>query len=129
MIDLNWYQTLNHPPLTPPSWIFLPTWVTLYTMILISLIIFAVKKTENPKLLGYILFFVQLVLNHTWTQIFFGMHNVFWALVIIITLDISVFCNIRENFFISKKSAYFLIPYFVWILFATYLNAGILVLN
>ncbi len=129
MIDLNWYQTLNLPFLTPPAWIFQPAWVILYTLIFISLIIFASKLTEKSKLWGYVLFFAQLVLNFMWTPMFFGLHKILWALVIIILLDILVFYNIREFFIVSKKSAYFLIPYFLWIIFATYLNAGILILN
>jgi len=129
MTDLNWYYTLNQPPLMPPGWIFPPVWAILYTLIFIAFISFVTKRTNKPKLWGYILFFIQLVLNFMWVPMFFGMHNVFGAFVIIIMLDFSVFYNIREFFLVSKKSACFLIPYFVWILFATYLNIGVLVLN
>lgn len=123
MIDLNWYQTINHPPLTPPSWVFPPVWAALYTMIFISLILFAVKRTEKSKVFGYILFTVQVFLNVSWSPVFFVYHRIGLALLILILLDIFVFLNIREFYIVSKKSAYFLIPYFLWILFATYLNA------
>ena len=129
MTDLNWYYSLNHPFLTPPSWVFAPAWAALYTMIFISLILFAVKRTRKSKLWGYVLFFGQLVFNFMWSPVFFGMHKILWGLVIIIILDILVFFNIKEFYEVSKKSAYFLIPYFLWLIFATYLTAGILILN
>lgn len=129
MIDLNWYYTLNQPPLTPPAWVFAPAWAALYTMIFISLVLFTVKKTNAPKSLGYILFFTQMVLNFSWSPIFFVYHNLLLALAILILMDILVYFNIREFYDISTKSSYFLIPYFLWILFATYLTLGIIVLN
>ncbi len=129
MIDLNWYSTLNLPPLNPPSWIFAPAWTALYTTIFISLILFIIKRTETPKVLGYVLFFAQILLNLGWTPVFFTFHKIGLALAILILMDILVYFNIKEFYKISKKSAYFLIPYFLWIIFATYLNAGILVLN
>ena len=129
MIDLTWYQTLIQPPLTPPALLFAPAWVILYTMIFISFILFATKRTNTSKALGYVLFSAQLLLNIGWSPVFFSYHNITLALAIIILLDILVFFNIREFHDISKKSAYFLIPYFLWLLFATYLNAGIVILN
>lgn len=129
MIDLTWYYTLNQPPLNPPAYIFAPAWAALYTMIFISLVIFAVKRTDESKALGYVLFFSQMILNLAWSPIFFVFHNIVLALAILILLDILVYYNIREFYLISKKSAYFLIPYFLWILYATYLNIGFFALN
>ena len=129
MIDLTWYSTLNQPPLTPPSWIFAPAWTALYTMIFISLILFAVKKTGESKTFGYVLFFAQMLLNIVWSPVFFTFHKIGLALTVIILLDILVYFNIREFYNVSKKSAYFLIPYLIWLLFATYLNFGIFILN
>ncbi len=129
MIDLTWYQTLNQPPLTPPSWVFPPAWAVLYTLIFISLVLFITKRSTQSKALGYVLFFVQMFLNFGWSPVFFIYHRIELALAIIILLDVLVYFNIREFYEVSKKSAYFLIPYFLWILFATYLNVGILILN
>lgn len=129
MIDLNWYSTLNQPLLTPPTFVFPIAWAVLYTLIFISLILFTVKQTHKSKNLGYVLFFTQMLLNISWTHVFFTFHKINIALTILILLDILVLFNIKEFYEISKKSAYFLIPYFFWILFATYLNAGILALN
>ena len=129
MFGSTWYYSLNFPPLTPPATVFAPVWTILYVMILISLVLFIARRSEESKLWGYILFLVQAVLNFSWTPIFFGTHKISLALFVIVFLDVMVLFNILEFYKISKKSAYFLIPYFIWILFATYLNLGILILN
>jgi len=129
MIDLNWYQALNHPFLTPPAWIFQPAWVVLYTLIFISLILYITKRTDKTKVLGYVLFCTQIIFNVAWVPVFFTFHNILLALAVIILLDILVFFNIKEFFLVSSKAAYFLMPYFFWILFATYLTVGFLLLN
>lgn len=129
MLNLNWYSALNHPPLTPPSWVFPPAWAGLYTMIFISFVLFALKRTEHSKISGFVLFFVQLLLNFIWPSIFFYFKNISMAFWVLILLDFAVLLTLIEFYKISKKSAYFLIPYFIWILFATYLNFGFLVLN
>lgn len=129
MIDLNWYYTLHQPPLTPFADIFPPVWAFLYVLIFISLVLFAVKRTDEPKAFGYILFTAQIVINLSWSPVFFVFHNISAALILIILLDLLVLFNIKEFYKISQKSAYFLIPYFLWILYATYLTAGFLLLN
>ena len=129
MFDLNWYYNLNHPPLTPPAWIFPPAWTFLYTTIFVSFILFTFKKTSKKKSFGFALFFLQLGLNLCWSPAFFLAHNIGLALVILVLLDILVLWTVTEFYKVSKTSAILFIPYFLWILFATYLNAGIHVLN
>ena len=129
MFDFSWSQTLNQPPLAPPSWIFSPVWTILYILMVISLIFYITKFTFNSKILGYILFFTQLTLNLIWTPIFFGLHNIGFALFILILLDILVLLTIIEFTNVSKWAGKLLLPYFIWIIFATYLNIGIFFLN
>lgn len=129
MFGSAWYYSLNFPPLTPPTTVFTPVWTILYVMIFISFVLFVTRRSEKSKLWGYILFLGQIVLNFSWTPIFFGTHNISLALLVIVLLDVMVLCNILEFYKISQKSAYLLIPYFIWILFATYLNLGMLILN
>ena len=128
-MNYTWYQTLIQPPLTPPGWIFAPVWTVLYLMMLASLVLYIRKCTSKKKSWGYFLFFTQILLNFTWSPIFFGLKNIVFALVVIILLDIAVLFNIIEFSKISKTSGDLLIPYFIWILFATYLNIGFLALN
>ena len=129
MFDFTWYQILNQPPLTPPAWIFSPVWIILYITMAIALFLFARKKTFEKKAWGYVLFFTQFLVNLAWTPAFFGVKNIGLALAIIILLDILVLFNIIEFSKVSKISGKILIPYFIWILFATYLNLGFLMLN
>lgn len=129
MIDYNWYNELTKPYLSPPSWVFTPIWIILYIMILSSLIIYLTNPTIFSKTKGYIFFTIQIILNLLWSPAFFLMKNIGLALATIILLDITVFFTIKHFYRVSKLSAYLLIPYFVWILFATYLNIAFLALN
>lgn len=129
MFGSTWYYSLNQPPLVPPAAVFPVVWTILYTMIFVSLVLFITTSTEKTKFFGYIWFFGQLILNFIWTPIFFGLHKISAALIVLLVMDVLVLFNIKEFYEISKKSAYFLIPYFLWILFATYLNFGYVLLN
>ncbi len=128
-IDYSWYSALIQPPLKPPAWIFAPVWTILYISMGVSLFLYARKYTIKSKAWGYVLFFTQLLVNLSWSPAFFGLKNIGLALALIILLDILVLFNIIEFFKISKSAARCLIPYFIWLLFATYLNIGIFILN
>lgn len=129
MYNTFWYDTLAKPFLTPPPEVFAPAWIILYITIIVSLIIFTLTKTRKNKTIGYFYFLIQLLLNIAWTPVFFYMENIISALIIVILLDIFVFFTIKEFYKISYIAAGILIPYFIWIIFATYLNIGILILN
>lgn len=125
-----WYATLTEPPGTPPNWIFGPVWTTLYALIGIS---FAFIWHDHPRSLGKTLltffFVVQLVLNLLWTPVFFGAHLLGPALVVIVAMLIFILLTIREFAKHSKLAAYLLVPYLLWVSYATYLNAGYAFLN
>ena len=122
MLDLTWYTTLEKPALTPPVWVFAPAWIFLYITIFAALLLFTVTRTRKSKIMGY-------TLNILWTPSFFILNNPALALIDIIAMDIFVLLNIIEFYKISKFSGLLLIPYLLWLIFATYLNAGILILN
>ena len=128
MFNSAWYNSLTKPFLAPPNWIFMPVWSVLYLTILISLILYITKPAEG-KNLGYIYFAIQMVLNLIWSPVFFGMQNITTAFIIIIFLDIFVLLTILKFYSVSKIAGLILIPYFLWILFATYLNLSYLLLN
>ena len=123
-----WYYNLTKPPLAPPDWIFPPVWSILYFSMLVALFLYLFKPAQNKKL-GYIYFIAQLILNFLWTPTFFYLQNIVLALIVIILLDIFVILTIKSFYKVSKISGLILIPYLIWILFATYLNIGYLVLN
>lgn len=128
-MDLTWYNTLNKPAFTPPSWVFAPAWTVLYLMIFLSFMIFIMTKTMQDKTLGVSLFLVQLILNFLWSPVFFYWKNITLSFVIIILLLGFLLMTIINFYKISKWSAILLIPYFLWICYATYLNYGFMMMN
>lgn len=123
-----WYYNLLKPPLSPPDGVFLPVWSVLYFTIFISLVLYINKSAKNKEI-GYVYFTLQLIFNVLWTPAFFYLKNIILALIVIIFLDIFVFLTIKKFYSVSKLSGLILVPYFIWILFATYLNMGYLILN
>jgi benzodiazapine receptor len=122
------YSGLSLPPLSPPGSLFGIVWPILYLMIgIVGFLIFDARGSFRKNNLT--LFFVQLFLNFIWSIVFFNASNRWIGLVIIIVLDILVFFCIKEFRKSSKLASYLMIPYFVWILFATYLTLGTAILN
>lgn len=125
-----WYASLNKPSLNPPNWIFGPVWISLYTLMGISLFITWKnrKRFEGIKSTMTI-FFLQLLLNTLWSIVFFGMHNIGFALVIIVLLWISILAMIITFYRVNSTAGLLQIPYLAWVSFAAYLNISIFILN
>ena len=121
------YGDMVKPPLSPPSYIFPIVWTILYILMGISYFI-ATKDKENNKELDQI-YLLQLLVNFMWPIIFFVLKMYFTAFLWIILLLILVIVMIKELLKINKISGYLQIPYLIWLLFATYLNIGIFLLN
>ena len=128
MYNSVWYNSLIKPDLAPPDWIFAPVWMILYLLIFLSLILYFLKIAENKKP-GYIFWSIQFLLNIIWSPIFFLAKNITGAFLVIIFLDIFVILTIIKFYSVRKITGILLFPYLIWILFATYLNAGYLLLN
>ncbi len=125
-----WYTTLNKPVLNPPGWLFGPVWITLYTLMGISAFLVYTQGIEKKFVKkALIVFTLQLILNATWSLVFFGLQNPLLALINIVCLLGSIVWTIKLFLPISRASALLLIPYIVWVCFATYLNFSIWVLN
>lgn len=125
-----WYQTLNMPALSPPSWVFGPAWITLYFLMGVSLFLVWQKGWKKKKVkVAMKVFGVSLALNALWSIFFFGMQNPGLALIDIVLLWITILASIILFHKISKPASYLLIPYILWVSFATYLNYAIWVIN
>lgn len=123
-----WYAALNKPFFSPPNWLFGPVWTTLYILMGISLyLVWISKNKQKQKAIN--LFLIQLGLNFLWSFIFFGMRSPALALAEIIALWIAIFLTIRAFYPISKLAANLLIPYILWVSFASLLNLMIVILN
>jgi tryptophan-rich sensory protein len=129
MENMNWYLTLNKPFLTPPSSLFAPAWIVLYSLILISLILFLKGGYTKEKRLPFCFFCTQMALNLIWSNVFFGMRNIFAALIVIIFMWIFILLTVITFYKHSKIAAVLLLPYFIWVSFAFYLNLGFYILN
>ena len=125
----DWYSELLKPPFMPPAHIFSPVWTLLYLMMFTALLIFILTKSNEDKSWGYFVFFIQFVINLCWTPVFFLIKSPPAAFAVIIVLDILVLMNIIAFFKVSKLSGVILVPYFIWIIFASYLNVGIILFN
>jgi translocator protein len=125
-----WYAALNKPFFNPPSWVFGPVWIMLYALMGISFFIIwkkGLNKKENK--IAVSLFSAQLVLNALWSIIFFGLQNILFALIEIIMLWIFLVITIIKFYKIDKRAAYLLVPYVLWVSFATILTFFIFILN
>lgn len=117
-----WYSTLNRSQLTPPNYLFPIAWTSLYTLIAIcGWLIW--RASSFPKLrLIKILYVSQLILNWSWTPLFFHYHLTGLSLVVLGTMDILVGAVIWLSYARIRTVSFLMIPYLLWILFASYLN-------
>ncbi|MCB0688059.1 MAG: tryptophan-rich sensory protein [Saprospiraceae bacterium] len=125
-----WYPTLVKPSFNPPNSIFGPVWTILYILMGLAVALIWHSGWEKEKVKNAILVFIfQLVLNGFWSMIFFGMHSIGGALFIIVVLWILILLCIIRFYPINKFASFLMIPYLLWVSFATILNASIYYLN
>jgi len=115
----SWYASLNKPAWNPPAWIFGPVWTFLY--LLMAVAAWLVWKRVGWKSAVW-LYMLQLVLNAAWTPIFFGAHELGWALAEIIVLWFAIVVTLLAFLNVSRVAGGMLVPYLVWVSFATFLN-------
>ena len=129
MYDKKWYNDLNKSSLTPPSYVFGIVWPLLY----VSLIAYGVVTGIDDKCLVFctplIFFTIQMVLNLVWTTIFFRWRMLKTAFIIILVMIVLTAITMYETWKLDMNYFYILIPYLVWISFASYLNGYIVANN
>ena len=122
----DWYTNLNKAPWTPPGWVFGVAW----TLIMLCFSIYLSKLFSLVKSKKLILVYVlQVFLNVSWNYIFFNLHQVFLALIVIIALTIVILYLFVKHKQTLKNLSYLLFPYIIWLIIATSLNAYILIYN
>lgn len=126
-----WYPTLIKPFFNPPNWLFAPVWTLLYILMGVSAGLVWSKIDEVPVLVKKALwvFAIQLILNALWSFLFFGMCNPFLAFIEILLLWLLIFETIKLFKPIDPLASKLLIPYLLWVSFATLLNGSIWWLN
>lgn len=125
----NWYAGLNKPFFNPPNWLFGPVWTLLYLLMGISLYLIWKLSSSEERTRAIWLFSIQFVLNFFWSIIFFKYHLLGWAFVEIMAMWVFILLTILQFKQLSNWAAYLLMPYLLWVSFATILNASIWWLN
>jgi len=117
-----WYSTLNRSTMTPPNYVFPVAWTILYGIIgACGWLMW--RKPSFPKLRIIKTFYaIQLILNWSWTPLFFHYHLTALSLIVLVAMDILVCVLIWLACQKMKAVSLLMIPYLLWILFATYLN-------
>ena len=121
--SMNIYNSLNRPPLSPPSIVFPIAWTILYILMGISYGILADKELLDTK--TEVIYYNQLIFNGLWSIIFFSLKWRFFAFIWIIALAILVIFMIIEFCKKNKLAGLLQIPYLLWVLFASYLNISV----
>lgn len=125
-----WYAGLQKPSFSPPNWLFGPVWTTLYILIgIAAYLVWQRRDGSTAYSNARNIYIVQLALNFSWSIVFFGLHQMLGAFVVIILLLISIIgCMVYFSRF-SKTAAWLLVPYLLWVSFASVLNFSIYLLN
>jgi tryptophan-rich sensory protein len=125
-----WYATLIKPSFNPPDWIFFPVWVTLYGLLGIALFLVFMKGLDAEGVKSAIaLFFVQLIGNSLWSVLFFGLKLPLVAFLEILVLWVLILMTMIKFYRISKPAGLLLLPYLLWVSFASVLNFFLWSLN
>ncbi len=124
-----WYASLKKPSFNPPNYLFAPVWTTLYTMMGISLFLIWKSRMEKSIDKALKIFAIQLTLNFLWSFLFFYFQNLGLAFVEIILMWISIIFCIFTFYKVNKVASYLLIPYIMWVSFASILNGALWYLN
>ena len=125
-----WYAMLNKPFFNPPNWLFGPVWTLLYLSMGIAAFLVWEKRKENKAVTAaLVIFFAQLLINGLWSMVFFGQHQLLQAFFVIVLLWFLILWTIIKFYKINAFAGLILIPYILWVSFATVLNFSFWMLN
>jgi tryptophan-rich sensory protein len=124
-----WYRQLVRPAWAPPAWLFAPVWTLLYLMIAVAGWLVWLRWDWEGAPLALALWAVQLVLNATWTPLFFGLRRAGLGFANIFLLWLAIIATISAFERVSLVAALLLLPYLLWVTFASALNFSVWQLN
>ena len=135
----NWYAILNKPTWSPPGWLFGPVWTLLYTMMGVSAwMVWGQGRGDAPErgagrgrgdASPLRVFLIQLALNAVWMPLFFGARQIGFAFIEIIVLWVAILATIIAFRRVSATAAWLLVPYLLWVTFASVLNGALWWMN
>jgi benzodiazapine receptor len=124
-----WYVDLIKPDWNPPSWLFGPVWISLYTLMGIAAYIIWSNRDIRGAKLALTIYGVHLIFNALWSVLFFGLRSPGLALGEIIILLIFILATMILFWRINRWAGILFLPYLAWVCFATFLNYTIWQLN
>ena len=123
-----WYAHLNKSSLTPPGFVFSIVWSFLYVLLAVIAWFLSIQNTKSSKKIT-LLFALQMLMNWAWTPIFFGLHSLTPSAILLISLTCLNLILIIVANKTHKTISWLLIPYVLWLMFASYLNVFIAIMN
>lgn len=125
-----WYAGLEKPVFTPPNWLFAPVWTALYIVMAVAAWTVWRADPGAPEVRQALAaFFVQLVLNAAWSWAFFGLNSPVLGLLVILALIAAIVWTMHRFWIVSPGAMLLMVPYLLWVVFATALNGAIVALN
>lgn len=124
-----WFDALEKPAAMPPGWMFGVAWTILYILLGLALAMLLNARGARGRPLALSLFFAQLLLNYSWSPIFFAMHQARIALFVIAAMLLLAVAAAALLGRIRRNAGLLMIPYLAWLCFAAYLNYRIVELN
>ena len=118
----SWYAGLRKPAFQPPAWMFGVVWTTLYTMLGLALAIVLGEPPSKRRRDALFLFGGQLVLNFAWSPVFFGMHMIDVALVVVVVMLVMALIAARYFRSLNSIAGWLMLPYLLWLCLATAVN-------
>ena len=122
-----WYSQLLKSNYNPPDWVFAPVWTTLYLMMTVAIWLFWHSKNRDVNTI--FIYFIHIVFNTTWSIVFFGLHQILFALMVLLVLIFLIIIIIQRFKRVNLVSYYLMIPYLLWTTYALFLNFNLLILN
>lgn len=130
-----WYETLTRPSFVPPGWVFGPVWTTLFVLMGVAAWLVwrqagsVDSRTASRSRVALGVFVGHFVLNVGWSAAFFGLQSIVAGLVVIVVLWIAILVTIVLFARVDWRAGALLVPYLLWVTFATYLTYGFWTLN
>ena len=122
-----WYSELVKSNYNSPDWVFAPIWTSLYLMMTLAIWFF--WHTKNRDIKTIYIYFIHIVFNTTWSIVFFGLHKILLASVVLMILIFLIIILILRFKHVNSISYYLMIPYLLWCCYALFLNINLLILN
>jgi benzodiazapine receptor len=124
-----WYAALKKPVFSPPKYLLGPVWTFLYILLGVGLYLILSAPQTSARTTALIVFGIQLLLNFSWSFLFFYFKMPGVAFAEIIILWVCILLMIVVFFRVSAAAAYLQIPYLLWVSFASALNGSVWYLN